>query len=82
MLFRLKMCVKVYFAGYYYSRLDRNQLMFFPLDRQRQNTKKLKTKLLSFYQQQMVFSQIVLKKAKITILFCSKNPKNDNYFSY
>ena len=41
--------------------------MFFPSDRQ--NTKKLKTKMLSFYKQQMYFSQIVSKKAKISILF-------------
>ena len=49
------------------------RLMFFPLDRR--NTKKLKTKMLSFYKQQMVFIQIVSKKAKITILFRPKIQK-------
>ena len=39
--------------------------LFFPLDSR--NTKKLKTKMLSFYKQQAYFSQIVSKKAKITI---------------
>ena len=33
------------------------------------------TKMLSFYKQQMVFIQIVSKKAKITILFLSKTQK-------
>ena len=41
--------------------------MVFPLDSQ--NTNKLKTKMLSFYKQQMYFSQIVSKNVKITILF-------------
>ena len=49
--------------------------MFFPLDKR--NTKKLITKLLSFYKQQMVFSQIVSKRDK-AILFWSKNPKNNH----
>ena len=40
--------------------------------------KNQKTKMLSFYKQQMYFSQIVLKKAKITILFFMKNSKNNN----
>ena len=39
--------------------------MFYPLDSQ--NTKKTKTKMLSFYKQQLYFSQIVSKKAEITI---------------
>ena len=50
--------------------------LFFPLDSR--NTKILKTKLLSFYKQQTYFSQIVSKKAKITILFFMKNSKNNN----
>ena len=41
--------------------------MFYPLDSR--NTKKPKTKMLSFYKQQLYFSQIVSKKAKITIYF-------------
>ena len=40
--------------------------MFFPLDSQ--NTKKPKTKMLSFYKQQTYFSQIVSKKAKIFVI--------------
>ena len=32
--------------------------------------------MLSFYKQQTHFSQIVFKKAKITILFFMKNSKN------
>ena len=50
--------------------------MFFPLDSR--NTKKLKTKMLSFYKQQTYFSQIVSKKAKITISLFMKNSKNNN----
>ena len=50
--------------------------MFFPLDGQ--NTKKLKTKTADFYKQQTYSSQIVSKKAKITILFFTKNSKNNN----
>ena len=42
-------------------------LLIYPLDCQ--NTKKLKTKMLSFYKQQSYFSKIVSKNAKITILF-------------
>ena len=34
--------------------------------------------MLSFYKQQSYFSQIVSKKAKITILFFIKNSKNNN----
>ena len=34
--------------------------------------------MLSFYKQQMYFSQIVSKKAKITILFFMKNSQNNN----
>ena len=37
--------------------------MIFPFDRRK--TKKPKTKMLSFYQQQSYFSQIVSEKAKI-----------------
>ena len=37
-----------------------------------------KTKMLSFYKQQSYFSQIVSKKAKITISFCMKNSNNNN----
>jgi hypothetical protein len=50
--------------------------MFYPLDSW--NTKKLKTKMLIFYKQQSYFSQIVSKKAKITILFFMKNFKSNN----
>ena len=50
--------------------------MFYPLDSR--NTKKPKTKMLSFYKQQSYFSQIVSKKAKITISFFMKNSKNNN----
>ena len=43
--------------------------------------------MLNFYKQQLYFSQIVPKKAKITILFLLKYPKNiakniDLVFSY
>ena len=34
--------------------------------------------MLSFYKQQSYLSQIVSKKAKITVLFLLKNPKNHN----
>ena len=34
--------------------------------------------MLIFYKQQSYFSQIVSKKAKITILFFMKNSKNNN----
>ena len=34
--------------------------------------------MLNFYKQQSYFSQIVSKKAKITILFIMKNSKNNN----
>ena len=50
--------------------------MFYLLDSQ--NTKKPKTKMLSFYKQQSYFIQIVSKKAKITISFFMKNSKNNN----
>ena len=50
--------------------------MSYPLDSR--NTKKPKTKMLSFYKQQSYFSQIVSKKAKITISFFMKNSKNNN----
>ena len=53
--------------------------MNYSLDRR--NTKKLKktkTKMLSFYKQQSYFSQIVSKKAKITISFFLTNSKNNN----
>ena len=39
------------------------RLLIYPLDRR--NTKKPKTKMLIFYQQQFYFSQIVEEKAKI-----------------
>ena len=53
--------------------------MFYPLDsRNTKKTKKPKTKMLSFYKQQSYFSQIVSKKAKITISFFMKNSKNKN----
>jgi hypothetical protein len=42
------------------------------------NTKKPKIKMLMFNKQQSYFSQIVSKKAKITILFFMKNSKNNN----
>ena len=56
-------------------------LMIYPLDRR--NTKKLKnqkpkTKMQSFLKNNKLFSQIFSKKAKITMLFWLKNPKNDN----
>ena len=41
-------------------------------------TKKTKTKLLSFYKQQLYFSQIVSKKANIAISFSMKNSKHSN----
>jgi hypothetical protein len=50
--------------------------MCYPLDSR--NTKKPKTKMLIFYKHQSYFSQIVSKKAKITILFFMKNTKNTN----
>ena len=53
--------------------------MFYPLDsRNTKKIKKPKTKMLSFYKQQSYFSQIVSKKAKITISFFMKNSKNKN----
>ena len=59
--------------------------MFYPLDSR--NTKKIKNKIkmLSFYKQQSYFSQIVSKKAKITISFFMNDSKNNNIildFSY
>ena len=45
--------------------------LFFPLDSQ--NTKKLKTKMLSFNKEQTYLSQIVSKKAKIALSFFRKN---------
>ena len=53
-------------------------LMFFPLNSR--NTKKLKTKMLSFFKQNF-FCQIVSKKAKITILYFMKNSQNTNIIS-
>ena len=50
--------------------------MIYPLDRR--NTKKPKTKMLSFYQQQSYFSQIVSEKAKILTSFFMKKSKNNN----
>ena len=44
-------------------------------------TKKTKTKLLSFYKQQSYFSQIVSKKAQITISFFMKNSNRVLVFS-
>ena len=38
--------------------------------------------MLSFYKQQTYFSQIVSKKAKITILLFMKNSKNNNIISF
>ena len=53
--------------------------MFYPLDsRNTKKIKKIKNKMLSFYKQQSYFSQIVSKKAKITISFFMKNSKNNN----
>ena len=49
--------------------------MFYPLDTR--NSKKPKIK--SFYKQQPYFSQIVSKKAKITISVFVKNSKNNNF---
>ena len=49
--------------------------MFHQLDNQ--NTKKLKKLKLIFNKQQSFFSQIVSKKAKITILFFMKNSNNN-----
>ena len=60
--------------------LNKNSLivefMFYPLNSQ--NTKKPKTKMLSFYKQQSCFSQIVSKKAKMTISFFKKNSNSNN----
>ena len=51
--------------------LVKSYSMFFPLDSQ--NTKKLKTNMLSFYRQQMYFSQIVSKKSQNSnIIFYEK----------
>ena len=50
--------------------------MIYPLDRQ--NTKKLKSKMLSFYQQQSYLSQIVWEKVKILTYFFMKKFKNNN----
>ena len=50
--------------------------MFYPMDSQK--TKETKNKMLSFYKQQSYFSQIVSKKAKITISFAMKNSNNNN----
>ena len=52
------------------------KFVFYPLDSR--NTKKPKTKMPCFYKQQSYFSQIVSKKAKITIYFFMKNSKNNN----
>jgi hypothetical protein len=49
--------------------------MFNPLDSQ--NTKQPKTKMLIFYKQQSYFSQIISKKANITIFFM-KNSSDNN----
>ena len=51
--------------------------MFFPLDSHNSKENK-KIKLLHFYKQQTYFSQIVSKKAEITIAFSMKNCKNNN----
>ena len=51
--------------------------MFYLLDSR--NTKKLKTKILSFYKQQSYFSQIISKKAKIT--FRSRAATSDNFLN-
>ena len=52
--------------------------MFYPLDsRNTKKQKRTKTRMLSFYKQQSYFSQIVSKKAKITISFFMKNSKNN-----
>ena len=50
--------------------------MFYPLDSR--STKNKKQKLNCFYKQRSYFSQIVSKKAKITIKFFMKNSKNNN----
>ena len=51
-------------------------LLFYPLDSR--NTKKPKTKRFSFSKQQSYFSQIISKKAKITIWFFRRKSKNNN----
>jgi hypothetical protein len=48
--------------------------MFYLLEK----TTKTKTKMLSYCKQQSYFSQIVSKKAKITIYFFMKNSKDNN----
>ena len=54
-----------------------NTFLIYPLDRQ--NTKKTKTKMLSFYQQKSYFSQIVYEKSQnINIYFLRKIKKNSN----
>ena len=70
------MILSVFFFQKINPMLVKSYSMFFPLDSQ--NTKKLKTNMLSFYRQQMYFSQIVSKKAKIAILFFMKNSQNNN----
>ena len=52
-------------------------LMFYQLDSP--NTKKTKTKMLSFCKQQLYFSQIVSKKAKITISFINEKSQKEQY---
>ena len=54
------------------------KLMFYPLDSRNTKKQKTKTKLLGFYKQRSYFSQIVSKKAKITISFFMKNSKINN----
>ena len=53
-----------------------SKLVINPLDGR--NTEKPKTKMLSFYQQQSYFSQIVSEKAKILTSFFMKKSKNNN----
>ena len=68
---------RFYLCFFHFKILNRHE-MFFPLDSRKKQIKKTKTKMLSFYKQQSYFSQIVSKKAKITILSFLKNSNDNN----
>ena len=52
--------------------------LFYPLGSWNTKTKKPKTEMLNFYEEQSYFSQIISKKVKITILFFMEKLKNNN----
>ena len=62
------MSEKRFSISYILHSLKDVQLMIFVLSLDSRNTKKLKTKMLSYHKQKMYFCQIVSKKAMITIL--------------